>query len=198
MFVLNAAEARVAGSLVEKEITTPEYYPLSLNALLNACNQKSSRDPVMELSEADMRSALSTLEEQGLVRVLADARVPKFEHRLRDRLQLRRDEIAVLCLLLLRGSQTAAELSTLERLAGREEPLVQSLGRQPGSREARWQHQLSGPAEHFLPVLTTTTRGGGATYDATLAERVAALEARVQQLEAHLLPERPKASHEES
>ena len=215
MFVLNAAEARVAGSLVEKEITTPEYYPLSLNALLNACNQKSSRDPVMGLSEADMRSALSTLEEQGLVRVLAEARVPKFEHRLRDRLQLRRDEIAVLCLLLLRGSQTAAELraradrlytfddtaavqSTLERLAGREEPLVQSLGRQPGSREARWQHQLSGPAEHFLPALTTTTRGGGATSDATLAERVATLEARVQQLEAHLLPERPKASHEES
>ncbi len=217
MFVLNAVEARVAGSLIEKEITTPEYYPLSLNALLTACNQKSSRDPVMELSEPDVRSALSQLEQQGLVRVLADTRVPKFEHRLRDRLQLRRDEVAVLCLLLLRGPQTAAELraradrlysfddtaavqSTLERLAGREDPLVQSLGRQPGSREARWQHQLSGPTEHLLPHSSPapTSRSIGATPDVTLAERVAALEARVQQLEAHLFQATPKAGHEES
>ena len=117
MLILNAVEARVIGALIEKEITTPEYYPLSLNALVNACNQKSSRDPVMELSEADVRSALFALEKDGLVRVLADARVSKYEHRLRDPLQLRRDEVAVVCLLLLRGPQTAAELrSRAERL----------------------------------------------------------------------------------
>src|SRR5579875_1486160 len=141
MLVLNPVEARVMGALMEKEITTPEYYPLSLNALVNACNQKSSREPVMELSEAEVRTALFALEGDGLVRVLADARVPKYEHRMRDPLQLRRDEVAVLCLLLLRGPQTAAELrsraerlysfddtaavgATLERLAGRDEPVV--------------------------------------------------------------------------
>src|SRR5579875_3179596 len=161
MLVLNAVEARVVGALMEKEVTTPEYYPLSLNALVNACNQKSSREPVMELSEGDVRSALFELEGRGLVRVLADARVPKYEHRMRDPLQLRRDEVAVICLLLLRGPQTAAELraradrlysfddtaavqATLERLAGREEPVVRVMARQPGAREARWRHLLDG------------------------------------------------------
>ena len=178
MLMLNAAEARVVGALIEKEITTPEYYPLSLNALVNACNQKSSRDPVMELTETEARGALFALEELGLVRVLADQRVPKFEHRTRDRLNLRRDEIAVMCLLLLRGPQTAAELrgradrlyafddnaavlGTLERLGGREEPLTRSLGRQPGAREVRWQHLLSGAAaEEVAPAVPAGSRGG--------------------------------------
>src|SRR5579875_783753 len=137
MLTLNAAEIRVLGSLIEKEITTPEYYPLSLNALVNACNQKSSRDPVMELSEADVRTALFELENLELVRVLADGRVSKFEHRAYDKLGLRRPEITVLGLLMLRGPQTAAELraraermytfddtgavtAVLERLAQRE------------------------------------------------------------------------------
>jgi len=164
MVELNAVEARVLGSLMEKEVTTPENYPLSLNALVNACNQKSSREPVMELREADVRTALFEMEQRGLVRTLADARVPKFENRVRDGLNLRRDEFAVICLLLLRGPQTLAELraraermyefednaavaATLERLAGRGEPLqplTVLLQRQPGAREARWMHLLSG------------------------------------------------------
>ena len=203
MVVLNPAEARVIGSLIEKEITTPEYYPLSLNALLNACNQKSSREPVMELTERDVRSALSELENRSLVRVLADARVPKFEHRLRDPLNLRRDEIAVICLLLLRGPQTAAELrgradrlysfddtaavlATLERLAAREEPSVRIMARQPGAREARWRHLLDGSEDD--PVLAAplpADTGRAADHDA-MAQRVADLEARVQALEEHL------------
>ncbi len=165
--MLDAAEARVLGSLMEKEGTTPEYYPLSLNALVNACNQKSSREPVLALSEAEVRGALFALEERQLVRVLADARVPKFEHRVRDGLgepNLRRDEVAVLCLLLLRGPQTAAELrsradrlyafddqaavlATLERLGGRAEPLVRAMARQPGAREVRWRQLLTGDVE---------------------------------------------------
>jgi uncharacterized protein YceH (UPF0502 family) len=164
MVELNAVEARVLGSLMEKEVTTPENYPLSLNALVNACNQKSSREPVMELREADVRTALFDMEQRGLVRTLADSRVPKFENRVRDGLNLRRDEFAVVCLLLLRGPQTTAELraraermfefednaavtTTLERLAARVEPLqplTVFLQRQPGAREARWMHLLSG------------------------------------------------------
>jgi len=164
MVELNAVEARVLGSLMEKEVTTPENYPLSLNALVNACNQKSSREPVMELRESDVRTALFDMEQRGLVRTLSDARVPKFENRVRDGLNLRRDEFAVICLLLLRGPQTLAELraraermyefednaavgTTLERLAARvepQQPLVVLLQRQPGAREARWMHLLCG------------------------------------------------------
>ena len=164
MVQLSVVEARVVGALMEKEITTPEYYPLSLNATLNACNQKSSREPVMELGESDVRTALFELSNAGLVRTDASARVSKFEHRMRDVLNLRRDEVAVVCLLLLRGAQTPAELraraermysfddnaavvSTLERLAGREEPLTVLMARVPGSREARWMHLLSGVVE---------------------------------------------------
>src|ERR1700753_4042956 len=110
MFSLSPVEARVLGVLIEKDFTTPEYYPLSLNATVNACNQKSSRDPVMELSEADVRTALYELDARGLVRTLSDARVAKFEHRAYDALKLRRDEVAVLALLLLRGPQPAAVL----------------------------------------------------------------------------------------
>jgi uncharacterized protein YceH (UPF0502 family) len=164
MVELNVVEARVVGALIEKEINTPEYYPLSLNALVNACNQKSSREPVMELSEADVRTALFELDQLGLVRTIAESRATKFEHRVRDVLNLRRDEVAVICLLLLRGAQTSAELrartermysfddnaavmTVLERLAGREEPLTQLMARQPGAREARWVHLLSGPVD---------------------------------------------------
>ena len=167
MVEFNAVEARVLGSLMEKEVTTPENYPLSLNALVNACNQKSSREPVMELRESDVRTALFDMEQRGLVRTLADSRVSKFENRVRDAdvLNLRRDEFAVICLLLLRGPQTTAELraraermynfddnaavaTTLERMAARVEPLAPLtvlLQRQPGAREARWMHLLCGP-----------------------------------------------------
>jgi uncharacterized protein YceH (UPF0502 family) len=199
MLQLNPTEARVIGSLIEKEITTPEYYPLSLNAALNACNQKSSREPVMELTEADVRTALFDLEGLGLVRTDASSRVSKFEHRLRDVLNLRRDEVAVICLLLLRGPQTPAELrtraerlypfddnaavlSTLERLAARDEPLTFLMQRQPGAREARWSHLLSGAVtEAPLSAAPDRTPNAGG-----LAQQVAALEERVRQLEERL------------
>ena len=200
MVELNVVEARVLGALIEKEINTPEYYPLSLNALVNACNQKSSREPVMELSEADVRTALFELDQLGLVRTIAESRATKFEHRVRDVLNLRRDEVAVICLLLLRGAQTSAELrartermysfddnaavmTVLERLAGREEPLTQLMARQAGAREARWVHLLSGPVDVGVvaEVRGTADVGGGG-----LAGRVAALEELVQGLEERL------------
>ena len=198
MVELNAVEARVLGALIEKEINTPEYYPLSLNATVNACNQKSSREPVMELSEAEVRTALFELDQLGLVRTIAESRATKFEHRVRDVLNLRRDEVAVMCLLLLRGAQTSAELrartermyafddnaavlSVLERLAGREEPLTQLMQRQAGAREARWVHLLSGAVSE-VAVASVPVEGGSSS----LAQRVAALEEVVRGLEERL------------
>ena len=200
MVELNPVEARVVGCLIEKEITTPEYYPLSLNALVNACNQKSSREPVMTLSEADVRTALFELENLSLVRVLADGRVSKFEHRLYDQLKLRRDEIAVMCLLLLRGPQTAGELrtraerlyafedtnavlTTLERLTGREEPLTRQLARQPGARENRWMHLLSGDVVETAVASAVAARDGGTDRVAVLERMVEELRQRVEALE---------------
>ena len=202
---LSATEARVLGCLIEKEITTPDYYPLTLNATVNACNQKSSREPVMELSESDVRTALFDLEGLSLVRDHADGRAPKFEHRVRDVLNLRRDEVAVLCLLLLRGPQTPAELrmraermytfddnaavlTTLERLAARTEPaepLTHLMQRQPGAREARWAHLLSGPiTEAFIQQPTSSPTSG--VVAPAIAQRIADLEARVFSLEERL------------
>lgn len=209
MLTLNASEVRVLGALIEKGITTPEYYPLSLNALVNACNQKSSRDPVMELSEADVRTALFELEQLGLVRVLSDARVSKFEHLAYGKLSLGRPETAVLGLLLLRGPQTPAELraraermytfddtaavtAVLDRLAAREEPLVVQLTRQPGARESRWMHLLAGPVEGHAQAAATAE--GGLAAGPGLGERVAALEETVRALEERLkvLEEAPR------
>src|SRR5712664_2033374 len=112
--LLNEVECRVLGSLIEKEITTPEYYPLSLNALVNACNQKSNRDPVMNLDEAAVRQALHSLDGQSLVRYVSasDSRVTKYEHRFQEAFNFYRHEIAILCVLLLRGPQTPGELRT--------------------------------------------------------------------------------------
>src|ERR1700728_2882035 len=161
-FSLDADEVRVLGSLLEKEITTPEYYPLSLNALLNAANQKSNRDPVMQLDEDAVRRALHSLSQQGFARSAAtEGRVAKFEHRLADVFNFHRHEIALLCVLLLRGPQTPGELRTrtdrlyafddlgavhsaLNLLMNREPPLVKVLARQPGTKESRYAHLLSG------------------------------------------------------
>ena len=203
MTQLNAVEARVVGALMEKEVTTPEYYPLSLNALVNACNQKSSRDPVMELSEVEVRGALFALEELGLVRTLADGRVSKFENRTRDGWSLRRDEFAVISLLLLRGPQTAAELraraerlysfddnaavqATLERLAARQaplEPMTRLLPRQPGAREARWMQLLSGPGGEAAALAEAGTTDREEEQEPGMQARVQALEELVRSLE---------------
>jgi uncharacterized protein YceH (UPF0502 family) len=200
---LDAIQVRVLGALIEKEIVTPETYPLSLNALLAACNQRSSREPVMDLNEEEVRQALHGLEDLGLTAVVRDSRVPKYEHRIRTVLNLRRDETAIVCLLLLRGPQTPGELrsradrmysfdgleaveSTLARLtaAGGEEaglrPLATVLPRQPGSREARYAHLLGGPVD-----AATRNAGAGAARveQGVPAEREPSLAVRVAQLE---------------
>ena len=168
---LTQTEARVLGALIEKEITTPEYYPLSLNALVNACNQKNNRDPVTALDETEVRQALHSLETERLAGpVRGDTRVPKYEHRIQEVFNFTRGEIAVVCVLLLRGPQTPGELrgrtermykfdelsdvqSVLQRLIAREpEPLVKVLPRQPGTKEARYAHLLSGDVEVFEPA----------------------------------------------
>jgi hypothetical protein len=209
--LLDSTETRVLGSLIEKEITTPEYYPLSLNALVNACNQKSSRDPVMQLDEIAVERALSSLEEPGLVRRVHDSRVPKFEHQARSRLDLKRPEIAVLTLLLLRGPQTPGELrnrsdrlytfedigavqSTLERLARtpteedsaqRKEQgaLVVLLPRQPGEKEARYAHTLSGmpeiPQRETQPTIASN---GSSDRVARLEEEIASLQRQIEEV----------------
>ncbi len=163
--ILTEIETRVLGSLIEKDITTPDYYPLSLNALVNACNQKNNREPVMTLDENSVRDALATLQEKRLAGPAggADSRVTKFEHRLQEVYNFDRREIAVLCVLLLRGPQTPGELrgradrmyhfdaledvvSTLDRLAQRQPPLAAVLPRQPGTKESRYMHLFSGEA----------------------------------------------------
>jgi hypothetical protein len=164
--ILSEVETRVLGSLVEKELTTPDYYPLSLNALVDACNQKSNRDPMMNLNENAVSQALRSLEKEGLAGPAdgMDNRVTKFEHRLQEAFNFDRREIAILCELLLRGPQTPGELrsraermhpfddlgqvqSTLQRLGQREPPLVKMLPRQPGTKEARYAHLLLGDVQ---------------------------------------------------
>jgi uncharacterized protein len=200
--LLNEVECRVMGALVEKEITTPEYYPLSLNALVNACNQKSNRDPVMNLDEARVREALHSLDAQSLVRSVSasDSRVTKYEHRLQETFNFYRHEIAILCLLLLRGPQTPGELrgraermhhfddlsavqSSLQHLMKREPPLVKALPRQPGTKEVRFAHLFSGDAEGWRPNL-----GGDSEAAATReeAERISKLEEEVSELRKEL------------
>lgn len=164
--LLNDIETRVLGALIEKDVTTPDYYPLSLNALINACNQKNNRDPVMNLDEEAVRQALDTLQEKRLAGPTssADSRVTKYEHRSQEVFNFTRGETAVLCVLLLRGPQTPGELrgrtermhrfedltevqSTLQRLMQRDPPLARVLPRQPGTKESRYKHLLAGDVE---------------------------------------------------
>src|SRR5580658_1317292 len=163
---LSAAEARVLGALMEKEVTTPEYYPLSLNALVNACNQRSNREPVMALDEDDVRQALHGLEDDGMAGRArsADGRVTKYEHWMGEAFNVSRAESALICVLLLRGPQTPGELrgrtermhrfeeigdvlAGLQKLMEREPALVTVLPRLPGTKEARYAHLMSGPVE---------------------------------------------------
>ena len=155
--LLTEVEARVLGALIEKEITTPDYYPLSMNALLNACNQKSNREPVTELDEDTVRQALHGLDDKSLAGAVrgSDSRVTKYEHRFSEAFNFGRREVALLCVLLLRGPQTPGELrgraerlysfeelsdvqATLQKLIDRDPPLVRVLPRQPGTKEARY------------------------------------------------------------
>lgn len=163
-FDLDLVEARVLGCLAEKDMATPEYYPLSLNALTNACNQKSNREPVVAYDDVIVREGLCSLRDRGLATFVSEAgsRVEKFRHRLNERFNFSRGELAVLTVLLLRGPQTPGELRQrterlhsfddldalihiLEKLTAREpEPLVRQLERVPGMKESRWAHLLSG------------------------------------------------------
>ena len=205
-FNLSPVEARVLGCLIEKEITTPDYYPLSLNALQNAANQKSNRDPVMDLDEEPIRRALHSLSDQGLARSAAtDARVAKFEHRLADVFNFHRHEIALICVLLLRGPQTPGELRTrterlyafddlngvhsaLNLLMNRQPPLVKILARQPGTKEARYAHLLSGEvADQTLAAdKSAPSESASAAHEASVAatysERLLELERDVADL----------------
>ena len=204
--ILTEIETRVLGSLIEKDITTPDYYPLSLNALVNACNQKNNREPVMTLDDSAVRDALASLQEKRLAGPAsgADSRVTKFEHRLQEVYNFDRREIAVVCVLLLRGPQTPGELrsrtermyhfealedvvSTLDRLAQREPPLARVLPRQPGTKESRYTHLFSGeppasPEDVYVPRAPSPAMTG--TNSAS--ERIAALEEEVSHLRQEL------------
>jgi len=203
--VLSEVECRVLGSLIEKEATTPEYYPLSLNALINACNQKSNRDPVTNLDEAAVRRALLSLEGQSLIRSVspADSRVTKYEHRLQEAYNFYRHEMAILCLLLLRGPQTPGELrsrsermhsfddlnavqSSLQHLMKREPPLVKALPRQPGTKETRYAHLLSGDVVLTVPEPGAQVHAADGSADGDrvrkLEEEIAALKNEVADL----------------
>jgi uncharacterized protein len=192
--LLDEVEVRVLGSLLEKESTTPDYYPLSLNALINACNQKSNRDPEMHLNENDVRDALHSLNEKHLAAAAggADSRVTKYEHRLQEVYNFTRPESAVMCVLMLRGPQTPGELrgrserihsfgdlgevhAALQRLMKREPPLVKVLPRLPGTKESRYAHLLCGEQEEWLhlPAAEEPVRHSAES------ERIARLETEV-------------------
>lgn len=193
---LTETEVRVLGALIEKDITTPDYYPLSLNALVNACNQKNNREPVMNLDEDSVSDALATLQEKRLAGPAsgADSRVTKYEHRLQEVFNFDRREIAVVCVLLLRGPQTPGELrgrtdrmyrfealddvvSTLDRLAQREPPLAAVLPRQPGTKESRYMHLFSGDSP---PIEATPLRVQ--SHPSANPDRISQLESEVADL----------------
>jgi uncharacterized protein len=202
--LLSAAEVRVLGSLVEKQLTTPDYYPLTLNALTNACNQLTNRDPVVSFDEATVVRALDGLRDKRLATLFhgAESRVAKYRHNVGDVLPLAPPEVALLCVLMLRGPQTIGELRTrserlyafenlpdveasLNGLSTREPPLVAKLPRQPGTKESRYGHLLSGavdvaPAEKPVPIepATAVVRAEN--------ERVAALEKEIAGLRREL------------
>ncbi len=204
-FVLTVAEARVLGCLIEKELGTPEYYPLSLNALVNACNQKSNREPLMQLDEPSVLYALDALRDKRLAcrMDMAGSRTPKFQHRLGQVFNFNEFESALLCELLVRGPQTLGELRThamrlrefarmeeveaaLDHLATRPEgPFVLRLPRWPGQKEPRYAHLLCGPVDASAPPAPEPAPVA-ADRGAALESRVAALEQDVAALRARL------------
>lgn len=188
---LTPVEVRVLGALIEKDLTTPEYYPLSLNALTNACNQKSSREPVVAYDDATVEDAVESLREKGFSRVAtgAGSRVPKYGHRLSETLNLGRRELPLLCVLMLRGFQTLGELrgrtermyefsdtDEVDRVLQSMDQLVTRLPHLPGTKEARYAHLMSGPVE------IDSATGAVATVPAHRPDRISALESELSEL----------------
>lgn len=210
--ILNEVEVRVLGSLVEKQLTTPEYYPLSLNALVHACNQLSNREPVVSYDEQAVVRALDTLRDKKLAVVVhaSDSRVPKYRHSMMDAFGFTtQQELAVMCILMLRGAQTVGEIrgrtgrlfafrelsdveATLDALANREgEPLVVRLPRMPGQKEARVAHLLAGEVaveqQQQREASNVTHRPEAATLAVRAEnERFVRLEDEVQRLQGEL------------
>ena len=202
--ILNDIEVRVLGCLVEKQVTTPEYYPLTLNALTLACNQKNNRNPVTSYTETEVSQALETLREKNLTYVFhgSTSRVPKYKHVMPEVMHLSKPQMAIMCVLMLRGPATVGELrghgarlhefsgleeveETLNSLVSREpESLIMRLPRQPGQKEARVAHLLSGEVSiDSLPEETASTRSRARGGD---SDRVAALEAEVENLKTEV------------
>jgi uncharacterized protein YceH (UPF0502 family) len=207
---LNADEVRVLGSLIEKQITTPDYYPLTLNALVNACNQLTNRDPVVSFDDQTVVRALDGLRDKRLATLFsgAESRVAKYKHTLTDAVLLTPGEVALLCVLMLRGPQTLGELRTrserlftfdtmpeveeaLNVLASRQpQPLVARLPRQPGTKEPRFAHLLAGPVEPAKAPAEASLRPEPATIAARadddrivrLEQETAALRHELEQL----------------
>ena len=198
--ILNETEARILGALVEKQLTTPEYYPLTLNSLVTACNQKNNREPVMSLTEPEVSNAIEALRDRNLVYVFygSTSRVPKYKHMLPSVYELEPDETAIVAVLLLRGPQTLGELrertgrmhefgnlgevqETLDRLMRRDEPLLVRLPVQPGRKEARFAHLLSGEIDVEAIAASQPTR---AEQAASASDRITKLEEEVASLKA--------------
>lgn len=204
---LDPVEVRVLGSLMEKQMATPEYYPLTVNALVAACNQKSNREPVMELSESDVQRALNRLQDEKMVWKVMGGRAVRYDHNLDHVWHLNRREKALITLLFLRGAQTPGELrgrsdrlhtfetvsevdETLRDMAAHSEPLVRQLPRRPGQKEERWAHLVSGapvdvPAA-YEPEPTPTHGEPLSARVARLEEQVAALTAELRALKEKL------------
>lgn len=205
--ILSETEARIVGALVEKQLTTPEYYPLTLNALVNACNQKNNREPVVAYDERTVTEALERLRDRNIVYVFygSTSRVPKYKHMLPSIYELEPSEVAVMCVMMLRGPQTLGELrgrtdrlyefsglgevqETLDGLMRREDPLVVKLPVQPGQKEARFAHLLSGEIDVEALAAAQPTRshrgGGDPERMEKLEEEVASLRSEVERLQA--------------
>jgi uncharacterized protein len=199
---LNEIEVRVLGSLVEKQLTTPDYYPLTLNALTAACNQKSNRDPVMSLGETEIQAAIDRMRDMNLVYLFygSGSRTVKYKHMLPSVYELDPAGTAVMTVLMLRGPQTIGEIrdrtgrlfefrdlnevqAALDELSKRDEPLIVKLERQPGQKEARYAHLLSGEIDvSKLPVAAERQSGGGSGSN----ERMEKLEGEVERLSSEL------------
>jgi len=196
--ILNKYELRALGALVEKQIATPDYYPMTLNALVNACNQKNHRDPVVSYDDAIVARALETLREKNLAYVFhgSEARAPKYGHLFPKAFELSEAEVPLLCVLILRGPQTPGELRSraqhlrifenlaevetlLQGLSLREEPLIVKLPRQPGSRESRFAHLLGDPIEMEQRV--------AALHSATPVQSAQAENERIAKLEEEIV-----------